>query len=379
MSSSAATQFGNMLSSRWSLTTGKKAASSPPSKQKASATHETVTYPRINLTDGNDSCLIPSMSYEHVLACGHLIATPKPNERCAPNCNHVANGRSQMTADVQDKGKAKVLPFYCDACVETENETLIPTDITSTAAGEYPNNTARTDVDHFVETLRRDLRQIESAKRGKQTKFRKCYIALKITSVPCHADGVIRKGYAPRKEHHLFDTVIPQVGDNFFEDMLVNPTEEVPSSNATFATALEQTDEHVAASSPANLGEAGANYLRYTQAQSEAQKGSKARPVSNNTKNGPSQSGLREATASSLAAPSSHGVQQTFPQQSRKRTIANDDEDEEYEDAPEEETEVVQRPRKRQKVTSAPLAPAPAPRRKVGRPRGSGGKQVCGV
>jgi hypothetical protein len=136
MSSSAATQFGNMLSSRWSLSTGKKAASSPPSKQKASATHETVTYPRINLTDGNDSCLIPSMSYEHVLACGHLIATPKPNERCALNCNHVANGRSQMIADVQDKGNTKALSFYCDACVEKGNEALIPMDITSTAAGE---------------------------------------------------------------------------------------------------------------------------------------------------------------------------------------------------------------------------------------------------
>jgi hypothetical protein len=224
--------------------------------------------------------------------------------------------------------------------------------------------------------LRRDLRQIEAAKRGKQTKFRKCYIALKITSVPCHADGVIRKGYAPRKEHHLFDTAIPQVGDNFFEDMLVKPTEELPSSNATSATALEQPDEHVAASSPANLGEAGANYLRYTQAQSGAQKGAKAKPVSYNTKKDPSQSGLHEATASSLAAPHSNGAQQTFPQQSRKRAIAIDDDDEEYEDAPDEEAEVVKRPRKRQKVASAPLAPAPAPRRKVGRPRGSGGKQV---
>jgi hypothetical protein len=227
--------------------------------------------------------------------------------------------------------------------------------------------------------LRRDLRQIEAAKRGKRTEFRKCYIALKITSVPCHADGVIRKGYAPRKEHHLFDTAIPQVGDNFFEDMLVNPTEELPLSNATFATALELPNDPVAASSPANLGEAGANYLRYTQAQSGLQDGAKARPVSYNTKKGPSQSGLREATASSFVAPSSNGAQQTSPQQSRKRTIAIDDDDEEYEDAPDEEADVVQRPRKRQKATSAPLAPAPAPRRKVGRPRGSGGKQVRGV
>jgi hypothetical protein len=227
--------------------------------------------------------------------------------------------------------------------------------------------------------LRRDLRQIEVAKRGKRTEFRKCYIALKITSVPCHADGVIRKGYAPRKEHHLFDTAIPQVGDNFFEDMLVNPTEELPSSNATFATALEQSDEHVAVSSPADLGEAGANYLRYTKAQSGVQDGVKARPVSYNTKKGPSQSGLREATASSLAARSSASAQQTPPQQSRKRAIAIDDDDEEYEDAPDEEAEVVKRSRKRQKVTSAPRAPPPAPRRKARRPQGSGGKQMRGV
>ncbi|KNG46031.1 hypothetical protein TW65_07227 [Stemphylium lycopersici] len=48
--------------------------------------HETVTYPRITVTAENDPCSNRSMSYEHVLSCGHAIVTAAPDEPCAANC-----------------------------------------------------------------------------------------------------------------------------------------------------------------------------------------------------------------------------------------------------------------------------------------------------
>ena len=76
------------------------------------------------------------MSYEHVLVCGHVIATPRPDEPCAPNCHHVANKRLLERKEKEALEITKALDFYCDACVEAENEGLIPKDITSTAAGK---------------------------------------------------------------------------------------------------------------------------------------------------------------------------------------------------------------------------------------------------
>jgi hypothetical protein len=119
-----------MLSSHCSL--GKGATQS----RRQKAIHEEVTYPRIRLAPDSNSCLNPSMSYEHVLVCGHVIATPRPDEPCAPNCHHIANERSPERKTKDALKIAKTLEFYCDACVEAENEGLISKDITSTAAGK---------------------------------------------------------------------------------------------------------------------------------------------------------------------------------------------------------------------------------------------------
>ena len=138
MSSSAAKQLGNMLATRWSLP-GPAAAPSPApkqkadSKQKADAIHEKATYPRVLGLRDADSCNNASMSYEHLLECGHLITTPKPDERCAPNCYYVEHGWHEINSD--EKKKAKMLLFYCDACVEEENEKLVAGTLTSAAAG----------------------------------------------------------------------------------------------------------------------------------------------------------------------------------------------------------------------------------------------------
>jgi hypothetical protein len=126
-------QFGNMLSSRWSLPSGGQDAPPPPSS-KQKAIHEAVTYPRVRLAPDNNLCLNTSMSYEHVLTCGHIVETAKPDEPCAPNCHHIANRKSLEKRNTPKQNRA--LDFYCDACVETENETRIPGDMTSTAAGE---------------------------------------------------------------------------------------------------------------------------------------------------------------------------------------------------------------------------------------------------
>ncbi|KAI4948285.1 hypothetical protein J4E91_006280 [Alternaria rosae] len=346
-----------MLASRWSLP-GPAAARPPSTKQKAvDVIHEKVTYPRVLGLGEQDSCLNASMSYEHLLECGHLITTPKPDERCAPNCYCVAYGWHEINFD--EKKKAKMLLFYCDACVEEKNEKLVAGTLTSTAA----------------ENLRRFLSETEATKREKQTEFRKCYIALKITSVPCHTDGALRKGYTPRKEHHPFDVSIPRVGDNFFEDILVNPVEESKAPGNTIAARLGEANHPVVGSSPANLSEAGENYLRYTQAQSAAPKEPKAKPSASNAKKISLLSSHRKAAAPSPVVPSSEVAQKISPKPSRKRSIVIDD-DEEYVDAPEIEAEVVKRCRKRQKATSLPLPLPPTPKRKPGRPKGSGRKKL---
>jgi hypothetical protein len=151
------------------------------------------------------------MSFDHILSCGHTITTPTPNEPCAPNCHHIAtaaadtnNQTDQAKAiekNKQDDADVSNLPFYCDACVESEFEALIPDDMSATAA----------------ETLRATLRASHARKHEKHHRFRMCYIGLKITTLPCDSDGNVRSGYVPRSTHHVFDTVVPQVGDNFFE------------------------------------------------------------------------------------------------------------------------------------------------------------------
>jgi hypothetical protein len=125
-------QFGAMLSTRWNLGKELQPTSSRP------PIHETVTYPRIKVTADNNSCLNPSMSYEHILACGHIITTANPSESCAPNCHHVTNARVTLKKKKgvgKSEGEGK--EFYCDACAEADNEAIIPENATATAAGEY--------------------------------------------------------------------------------------------------------------------------------------------------------------------------------------------------------------------------------------------------
>jgi hypothetical protein len=109
--------------------------------------------------------------------------------------------------------------------------------------------------------MRAVMREAESIRRGKVQIYRKCYIGLKVTSVPCHTDGSIRSRYVPRTKHHPFDITFPQAGDNFFEDMLVNPEEEPEPESQE---AIDAGPSSEAGDSPANLGEAGAKYLEYT-------------------------------------------------------------------------------------------------------------------
>jgi hypothetical protein len=102
---------------------------------------EQVTYPRIKLTPENpedDSCQNPSMPYEHVLQCGHLVITKKPDEQCAENCHHI-NELRKKGRDVQNsKKKWSTRTFYCDACEEAWIEKRIPLHISSTDAGKFP-------------------------------------------------------------------------------------------------------------------------------------------------------------------------------------------------------------------------------------------------
>lgn len=80
------------------------------------------------------------MSYEHVLACGHVIVTAKSDQPCAPNCYHVADPtilrKYQRLQKKNGQEKGKALEFYCDACVEGDHETLLPDDISSIEAGK---------------------------------------------------------------------------------------------------------------------------------------------------------------------------------------------------------------------------------------------------
>lgn len=99
--------------------------------------------------------------------------------------------------------------FYCDACVESLNEARIPVEVDSVTANE----------------LRCAMRKAEAERRGKETHYRKCYIATIMSSVPVQNSGRFWREYQPREEHHPFDS-LPHVGDFFFESMIVDAEEE---------------------------------------------------------------------------------------------------------------------------------------------------------
>ncbi|CAG5142462.1 uncharacterized protein ALTATR162_LOCUS1156 [Alternaria atra] len=205
--------------------------------------------------------------------------------------------------------------------------------------------------------MRLGMRQIEAEKRGKQKNFRQCYIGLKVTSVPCRSDGTVSSRYTPRTNHHPFDTAIPQAGENFFEDMLVNPSEELNPTGECGASAFTFTDHTEVDSSRVNLGEGGANFLRFAQliAQKRGKAASKApsRPSQSNT---PLSLGQNQDTALPV-----------FPHRSRKRRIVIDD-DEDYMDALEDEEDVLGRPAKRHRKSTMTTPTASAAKEKTGQP-----------
>ncbi|CAN9380405.1 unnamed protein product [Alternaria alternata] len=338
-------QFGNMLSSRWRL----KKDASPSLKQKP--LHEVARYPQvIDITPENNSCLNPSMSYEHILECRHIIVTARPDEPCAPNCYHIASNNSS-----KDKGALKrsnVLNFYCDACMETGSEALMSNDVSSLEA----------------EAIRLGMRHGKAELCGKEAKFRKCYIALKITSLPCNSDGTVEGQYTPRANHHPFDTTIPRVGDNFFEDVLTNPVEELNPTSDSGASASASTfeDGTDVDSSPAHLGEGGSNYLRYTRSTTH-NKGKaaaqEAEPILNTASKTPS----RHAGKNPPIARSADTALPVPVQWKRKRPIVTD-EDDDYVDTLEEETVVFKRPAKRHTKSTIATSTVPAAKTKPGRP-----------
>jgi hypothetical protein len=228
------------------------------------------------------------------------------------------------------------------------------------------------------------MRQAEAKRRGKATNYRKCYIGLKVTSVPCHTDGSVHSRYVPRKEHHPFDTSIPQTGDNFFEDMVVNPEEE-PESDSQESVDAPQNPE--AGNSPVHLGQAGADYLEYTRrlAQDESverttqtarlklklkagglQAGSLVPEVTRSAsgtitpKTAPRKTATPKTAAQILrarpaaAALIMQNAKSTTPRNSppRSRKPPIDDNEEDYEEDEESEDELrVERPSKRRKTT----------------------------
>ncbi|KAH8728238.1 hypothetical protein GQ44DRAFT_769755 [Phaeosphaeriaceae sp. PMI808] len=173
--------------------------------------HETVTYPKVDVSEDNNSCLNPSMSREHVLDCGHLVNTVLPWEPCAPNCHHISMKsrpsslpeKNKRATEKENEREVTALPFYCDACVETEFEHRISTWSTSSAA----------------DSQRAEMASAAAKTNGKGDKSRKCYIALKITSIPVYSGGYLPWGYITNKEHHPFDVSRPRSGANMFEDL----------------------------------------------------------------------------------------------------------------------------------------------------------------
>jgi hypothetical protein len=219
-----------------------------------------------------------------------------------------------------------------------------------------------------IEVIRLGMRHGKAELCGKEAKFRKCYIALKITSLPCNSDGTVEGQYTPRANHHPFDTTIPRVGDNFFEDVLTNPVEELNPTSDSGASASASTfeDGTDVDSSPAHLGEGGSNYLRYTRSTTH-NKGKaaaqEAEPILNTASKTPS----RHAGKNPPIARSADTALPVPAQWKRKRPIVTD-EDDDYVDTLEEETVVFKRPAKRHTKSTIATSTVPAAKTKPGRP-----------
>ncbi|KAF2241296.1 hypothetical protein BU26DRAFT_572138 [Trematosphaeria pertusa] len=173
---------------------------------------ETITYPRIKVTAENDPCLNPSQEVEHILSCGHIITSATANELCGSNCYHVAARKQRV-------GTQSAADFWCNACVEERIEAEIAKENTNATVAES----------------RRTFLRIDFAKKNRkaQKAARKCYIGLKVVSVPCDNRGRTPKGYKPPPSDHPFDTALPRAGDNMFEDVDPSPQEQPPTSATT--------------------------------------------------------------------------------------------------------------------------------------------------
>ncbi|KAF1947458.1 hypothetical protein EJ02DRAFT_507897 [Clathrospora elynae] len=304
---------------------------------------ETGKYPKVTVSAKwyVDSCLNPSTAFEHVLACAH-ISTEKSNE---PTVS-------------PDKGKGRAAEktektFYCDACAGDYNEWRIHINISSTEAGKENVVVQHLRRPHAgavcTKTQRTAKRNEEAHLRGKDTNFRKCYIAQKTTSVPCDSNGRITIRYVPKENAHPSITGRPQIGDNMFDDIDTNPEEDPEPSIEKAQDATELPGNRNAGSSSATLGEAGANY-QLLDPDEEATRAKKPPIVSRKKRTptvGPTvRSHTRTNVARSVIPSSSQAAPVISPRCVRKWPVVDGSEDEyedEDEDEDEEEEEVVKR------------------------------------
>lgn len=135
--------------------------------RKSLPVQETITYPRFTVTSTYDPCHDSSSPYEHVIACGHLITTPEPDEPCAPNCYDALQTDSRQ-ASRTTLSKALEKDFYCDACVEERAEASIAMTSSCKQAGQFSLPARR--IQQLTTSRRKDSDQVSTATGGNATK-----------------------------------------------------------------------------------------------------------------------------------------------------------------------------------------------------------------
>jgi hypothetical protein len=209
---------------------GDKSKGKAKSGNKPDPIRETITYPKVTLSELNDSCLLSSLTLYHLLSCGHQVCTALQDEPCAPNCYHVKkehdrHGLSSQHTNAVNGKRVSNEKFRCDACVEETFEKIIPSSYDSTEAEDY-----------------RTKLRAEARKSQKSSNDRKCYIFAKNSSVPVTEDGKPLPGYVPAKNRHPHDSVWPHLGWGSFEDLDVEPDQYEQETEETVKTTTEVTD-----------------------------------------------------------------------------------------------------------------------------------------
>lgn len=131
---------------------------------------ETITYPWVTVTSTYDPCHDSCSPYEHVLAYGHLITTPEPDEPdepCAPNCYDALQTDSRQ-ASRMTLSKALEKDFYCDACVEERTAANIDVTDSCKRAGLFSNPARR--IQQLTSSRRKDSNQVSTSTGEKATK-----------------------------------------------------------------------------------------------------------------------------------------------------------------------------------------------------------------